>query len=51
MIADEYTKLDDDSAGDVLPERHTDRGTWGLTLALVCMTFWIIVFGFYRLYF
>ena len=32
-------------------ELHKDRGTWGLTLFFVCMTFWIFIFDIYRWFF
>jgi len=51
MTADEYRKLDAAFTTGALRELHTDRGTWGLTLFFICVTFWLIIFGLVREYF
>jgi hypothetical protein len=51
MTADEYRKFENASAKQIVRELHRDRGTWGLTLFLVCVTFWIVVLDIYRLFF
>ncbi len=38
MTADEYQKFENASAKQI-SELHKDRGTWGLTLFFVCVTF------------
>jgi hypothetical protein len=50
MTADEYQKFENASAKQIC-EFNKDRGTWGLTLFLVCITFWLVVIDIYRLYF
>lgn len=51
MTAGEFQKFDSASAEETLLDRDTDRGTWGLALFLVSMTFWIVVFDICRLFF
>jgi hypothetical protein len=51
MTADEYQEFPDASAKPIMRDLHKDRGTWGLTLFLVCVTFWIVVLDIYRLFF
>jgi hypothetical protein len=51
MTADEYRKFENASANQIARELHQDRGTWGLTLFLVSVTFWIVVLDIYRLFF
>ena len=51
MTADEYQKLENASAKHIMHELHKDRGTWGLTLFFVCVTFWLVVIDIYRLFF
>jgi len=50
MTADEYQKFENASATQI-SELHKDRGTWGLTLFFVCVTFWLVVIDIYRLFF
>jgi len=50
MTADEYQKFENASAKQIC-EFNKDRGTWGLTLFFVCITFWLVVIDIYRLYF
>ena len=51
MTADEYEEFENASAKQIVRELHRDRGTWGLTLFFVCVTFWLVVIDIYRLFF